>query len=55
MKEGEIVETYQAYKVRIYPTKEQAGMIMQFIGNSRFVYNQIAQCRVRDIRTVESV
>lgn len=35
------METYQAYKVRIYPTKEQACMIMQFIGNSRFVYNQM--------------
>ena len=35
------METYQAYKVRIYPTKKQAGMIMQFIGNSRFVYNQM--------------
>jgi len=35
------VETYQAYKVRIYPTTVQTGMIMQFIGNSRFVYNQM--------------
>ena len=35
------METYQSYKVRIYPTKKQAGMIMQFIGNSRFVYNQM--------------
>jgi len=35
------VETYQAYKVRIYPTATQASMIMQFIGNSRFVYNQM--------------
>lgn len=35
------METYQAYKVRVYPTKEQAYLIMQFIGNSRFVYNQM--------------
>ena len=35
------METYQAYKVRIYPTTVQTGMIMQFIGNSRFVYNQM--------------
>jgi putative transposase len=35
------VDTYQAYKVRIYPTQLQADMIMQFIGNSRFVYNQM--------------
>ena len=35
------METYQSYKARIYPTKKQAGMIMQFIGNSRFVYNQM--------------
>lgn len=35
------METYQAYKVRIYPTKKQADHIMQFIGNSRFVYNQM--------------
>lgn len=35
------METYQSYKVRIYPTKNQVEMIMQFIGNSRFVYNQM--------------
>lgn len=35
------METYQAYKVRIYPTATQEGKIMQFIGNSRFVYNQM--------------
>lgn len=35
------METYQAYKVRVYPTVKQEDMIMQFIGNSRFVYNQM--------------
>ena len=35
------METYQAYKVRLYPTTKQEDMIMQFIGNSRFVYNQM--------------
>ena len=35
------METYQVYKVRIYPTSMQADIIMQFIGNSRFVYNQM--------------
>ena len=35
------METFQAFKVRIYPNKYQSDMIMQFIGNSRFVYNQM--------------
>ena len=40
------METYQAYKVRVYPTKKQADLIMQFIGNSRFVYNQMLAMQI---------
>lgn len=36
---------YKSYKVRLYPTKSQAVIIDQTIGNSRFIYNKMLEER----------
>jgi putative transposase len=40
-----------AFKVRLYPSKDQINKINQFIGSSRFVYNYFLDYRIKAYKT----
>lgn len=40
----------KAYKLRIYPNKQQEELINKTIGSSRFVYNYFLDCRIEEYK-----
>ena len=41
------MKVYQAYRFRMYPNKEQQVKLNQFLGTSRFIYNNYLSLKER--------